>query len=144
MAHEGDGVAVGFAFVVAAVGQAGQQRRTGGHDARHVPQRQAEPHVQHALLDHHAGGVAVHHVADLVRQHAQQSVVVQAFFGGRLHDAIGHHHLAAGQRKGVGAHARAELQAQRRCVAAIAVQRARGLLHQGVEPRLQLCLPLGR
>ena len=75
--HQARGVAIGLAFVLPAVRQADEQVGSRGHDARHVAQRQAQAHVEHALLDHQPGGVAVRDMADLVREHVRPIVAEQ-------------------------------------------------------------------
>lgn len=95
------------------------------------------------MLDHGAGGVAVHDMADFVREHADQRVVAQAVLRGRLGQSVGHDHTPAGQREGIGAHALAELQLQARRVAAVARRQGARLRRQRIEALARLGLAGG-
>ena len=141
------GVAVGFAFVAAAVGGGSQQRGGGSGDGGQVAQREAQAQADDALLQHGAGAVAVLHVADFMGEHAHERFVARAGgAAGQLHHRVGHDDGAAGHGEGVGRHAGAKAQLQRGRVAAVVVQGG-VLLHgggQAGELRLQLSLARGR
>ena len=88
-----------------------------------------------------AGGNLAAGIVLKARDEGLEGIVGQAFVGGGFDDAIGHHDLAAGQGKGVGPHARAKFQRQRRPVAVVTVQRSGCLPHQRIQPCLECVLP---
>ena len=143
--HQLHGVTVGLGLVAALVGKAGEQRRAGRDQRAHVAQCQPQAGLEHALFHQQPRGVAVFHMADLVRQHAHQRGVAGAGLArGTRHHGVGHHDGAAGQGEGVGRHAGAEQQFQFRLVVAIGRRLPARLGREAVELLAQLCLAGGR
>ncbi len=109
-------MAIGLALHVARVGQVGQRGRDGGHRAAHVP------HDEHPRGPRDPGAhqppqhMPMVHMPHLVRHHRRHRGVVLH----QRHQRVGHHHHAAGERKGVGADGGAtELHAHRRAILAL-------------------------
>ena len=89
-------------------------------------------------------GVPVHHMADLMGEHANQGVVCQALPLRSFDQCVRHHDGAAGQSEGIGAQARAERQLQPWRVGTVAAHCGLDLPRQRIEAFAQLRLALRR